>query len=78
MDQLVIAGRGFRSRLIIGTGKYRSMEDMVEAFDRSGAEMVTVALRRINLADRSQRNLLDFIDTSKYVLLPNTAACFTA
>lgn len=54
------------------------MEDMIEAFDRSGAEMVTVALRRINLADRSQRNLLDFIDTSKYVLLPNTAACFTA
>ena len=78
MDQLVIAGRSFSSRLIIGTGKYRSMEEMVEAFDRSGAEMVTVALRRINLADRSQRNLLDFIDTSKYTLLPNTAACYTA
>lgn len=78
MDQLVIAGRSFRSRLIVGTGKYRSMEDMVEAFDRSGAEMVTVALRRINLTDRTQRNLLDFIDTSKYVLLPNTAACYTA
>ncbi len=78
MDQLVIAGRTFRSRLIVGTGKYRSMEQMVEAFERSGAEMITVALRRVNLTDRSQPSLLDFIDTKKYSLLPNTAACFTA
>ena len=78
MDKLVIAGRTFRSRLIVGTGKYRSMEQMVEAFERSGAEMITVALRRVNLTDRSQPSLLDFIDTKKYSLLPNTAACFTA
>jgi thiazole synthase len=78
MDQLVIAGRSFRSRLIVGTGKYRSMEQMVEAFERSGAEMITVALRRVNVTDRSQPSLLDFIDTKRYSLLPNTAACFTA
>jgi thiazole synthase len=78
MDKLKIANREFNSRLIIGTGKYRSNEEMVAAFERSGAEMITVAVRRVNLTDRSQPSLLDFIDLNKFSLLPNTAACFTA
>jgi len=77
MDPLIIAGRPFRSRLIVGTGKYRSFEETARALDASGAEMVTVAVRRINL-DRTKESLLDFIDSKKYVLLPNTAGCFTA
>lgn len=75
---LVIAGRAFNSRLIIGTGKYRTNEQMVEAFERSGAEMITVAVRRVNITDRSQPSLLDFIDLKKFAILPNTAACYTA
>lgn len=75
--QLTIAGRSFRSRLLIGTGKYRSNQEMARCHEASGAEVVTVATRRVNL-DRSQESLLDFIDTSKYFLLPNTAACFNA
>ncbi len=78
MDKFIIAGREFNSRLIIGTGKYRSNEEMIAAFERSGAEMITVAVRRVNLTDRSQPSLLDFIDLKKFSLLPNTAACFTA
>ncbi len=79
MDKkLVIAGREFNSRLIVGTGKYRSNEEMVAAFERSGAEMITVAVRRVNISDRSQPSLLDFIDLKKYSILPNTAACYTA
>jgi thiazole synthase len=77
MDTLVIAGREFRSRLIVGTGKYRSGQETARALEASGAEMVTVAVRRVNL-DRSKESLLDFIDTQKYFLLPNTAGCFTA
>lgn len=77
-DQLVIAGRSFASRLIVGTGKYPSNEVMVQAHAASGADMVTVAVRRVNISDRSKESMLDFIDTSKYFLLPNTAACFTA
>jgi len=77
-DQLVIAGRAFRSRLIVGTGKYRSMPEMVRAHEASGAEIVTVAVRRVNLTDRSKESLLDFIDREKYFLLPNTAGCYTA
>lgn len=77
MDPLIIAGRPFRSRLIVGTGKYRSFEETARALDASGAEIVTVAVRRINL-DRTKESLLDFIDSKKYVLLPNTAGCFTA
>jgi len=77
-DKLVIAGREFRSRLIIGTGKYRTNEEMVAAFERSGAEMITVAVRRVNLTDRSQGSLLDHIDLKKYSLLPNTAGCYSA
>jgi thiazole synthase len=77
-DKLIIAGREFKSRLIIGTGKYRTNEQMVEAFARSGAEMITVAVRRVNLTDRSQPSLLDFIDLKKFSILPNTAGCYTA
>jgi thiazole synthase len=77
MDSLVIAGRAFRSRLIVGTGKYRSGQETTRAIEASGAEMVTVAVRRVNL-DRSKESLLDFIDPEKYFLLPNTAGCYTA
>jgi thiazole synthase len=64
--------------LIVGTGKYSSPAVMVQAHDASGAEMITVAVRRVNISDRSKESLLDFIDTSKYMLLPNTAGCYTA
>jgi thiazole synthase len=77
-NRLIIAGREFNSRLIVGTGKYRSNEQMVEAFERSGAEMITVAVRRVNITDRSQPSLLDFIDLKRYAILPNTAGCYTA
>ncbi len=76
-DKLIIAGREFSSRLIIGTGKYRSNEQMVDAFTRSGAEMITVAVRRVNITDRSQPSLLDFIDLKRFAILPNTAGCYT-
>ena len=78
MDDLVIAGRSFSSRLIVGTGKYSSPSVMVQAHDASGAEMVTVAVRRVNISDRTQPSLLDYIDTAKYFLLPNTAGCYSA
>ncbi len=77
-DTLVIAGRSFSSRLIVGTGKYSSPSVMVRAHEASGAEMITVAVRRVNLSDRSRESLLDHLDPSKYVLLPNTAGCSTA
>ena len=77
MDSFIIAGRQFRSRLIVGTGKYRSGQETARAIEASGAEMVTVAVRRVNL-DRSKESLLDFIDRKKYFLLPNTAGCYTA
>lgn len=76
-DKLVIAGRAFNARLIIGTGKYRTNEQMVDAFVRSGAEMITVAVRRVNITDRAQPSLLDFIDLKKFSILPNTAGCYT-
>src|SRR5712672_3692820 len=76
-DSLVIAGRSFRSRLIVGTGKYKSFQETARALEASGAEMVTVAVRRVNL-DRSKESLLDYIDPKKYFLLPNTAGCYTA
>ncbi|HXH07862.1 MAG TPA: thiazole synthase [Vicinamibacterales bacterium] len=78
MDPLVIAGRRFTSRLIVGTGKYPSFEVMAAALEASGAEMVTVAVRRVNLADRSQPSLLDYLDPARYAILPNTAGCYTA
>jgi thiazole synthase len=77
-DKLVIAGREFRSRLIVGTGKYRSFQEMARCHELSGAEMVTVAVRRVNLTDRSKESLLDYIDRSKLFILPNTAGCYTA
>src|SRR5205809_6924607 len=77
MDRLFLAGRQFRSRLIVGTGKYKSGEETARAIEASGAEMVTVAVRRVNL-DRSKESLLDYIDTTKFFLLPNTAGCYTA
>ncbi len=77
-DPLVLGGKAFRSRLIVGTGKYSSFAVMREALASSGSEIVTVAVRRVNLTDRSKESLLDFIDTSRFTLLPNTAGCYTA
>jgi thiazole synthase len=77
-DPLQIAGRTFRSRLIVGTGKYSSFAVMAQAHEASGAEMVTVAVRRVNITDRSKESLLDYIDPKKLFLLPNTAGCYTA
>ncbi|MCS7025774.1 MAG: thiazole synthase [Bryobacteraceae bacterium] len=77
-DRIVIAGREFRSRLFVGTGKYRSYQEMARCHEASGAEVVTVAVRRVNLTDKSKESLLDYIDRSKYFLLPNTAGCYTA
>src|SRR5436309_8588428 len=77
-DHLIIAGREFRSRLIVGTGKYRSFQEMARCHVSSGAEMVTVAVRRVNLTDKSKESLLDYIDRSKLFILPNTAACYNA
>ncbi|MGA7674731.1 MAG: sulfur carrier protein ThiS [Rhizomicrobium sp.] len=74
---LVIAGKTFRSRLIVGTGKYKTYAQNAAALEASGAEMVTVAVRRVNLTDPSQERLVDFIDPKKYTYLPNTAGCFT-
>jgi len=76
--KFVIAGREFNSRLMVGTGKYASNEQMVAALEASGAEIITVAVRRVNLADMGKGCMLDYIDPKKYTLLPNTAACFTA
>ena len=77
-DSFKLAGREFRSRLIVGTGKYASVRQMVESHEASGAEMVTVAVRRVNLTDRTKESLLDYIDRKKYFILPNTAGCYTA
>lgn len=77
-ETLTIAGREFRSRLIVGTGKYRSFPEMAQCHQASGAEMVTVAVRRVNLTDRSKESLLDYIDREKFFILPNTAGCYTA
>jgi len=77
MEPLVIAGKAFQSRLIVGTGKYKDGAETQAAVEVSGAEMVTVAVRRVNL-DRSKESLLDFLDPERYFLLPNTAGCYTA
>jgi thiazole synthase len=77
-DELIIAGHKYNSRLLIGTGKYATFEQMRTALEKSGAEIVTVAVRRINISDRSKESLLDYIDTKKYTLLPNTAGCYSA
>lgn len=75
---LQIAGRSFSSRLIVGTGKYRSMEQTARCVQRSGAAMVTVAVRRVNILDRDRENLLDYLDLNRVAILPNTAGCYTA
>jgi thiazole synthase len=72
-----IAGKTYKSRLIIGTGKYKSYEENARALEASGAEIVTVAVRRVNLSDPKQPKLIEFIDPKKYTYLPNTAGCFT-
>ena len=77
-DPLIIADKTFRSRLIVGTGKYASHTVMADAHRASGTEMVTVAVRRVNLTDRSQESLLDYIDRNQIFILPNTAGCYTA
>ncbi len=77
MDTLKIGTREFHSRLILGTGKYRSFEEMRACLEASGAEIVTVALRRLDLSNPNQPGLLDYIDTSRYMILPNTAGCKT-
>ena len=77
-DLLTIAGRSFWSRLFVGTGKYRSKQLMARCHAAAETEMVTLAVRRVNLSDRSKESELDFIDRSKMHILPNTAACYTA
>jgi len=78
MDNLIIADKTFTSRLIVGTGKYSSHSVMVRAHEASGADMITVAVRRVNISDRTKESLLDYIDTAKYFILPNTAGCYNA
>ena len=76
-DELMIGGKSFSSRLILGTGRYRNMEEMVEAVEASGTEMITVAIRRLDLDDPGKETLLDYIDWNRYQILPNTAGCAT-
>nr|WP_312854445.1 thiazole synthase [Paludibacterium denitrificans] len=78
-DQLVIAGKSYGSRLLVGTGKYRDFEQTAQALDAAGTEIVTVAIRRVNLGQNpNEPNLLDFLPKNRYTLLPNTAGCYTA
>src|SRR6185295_7218703 len=77
-DTWTVAGRTFRSRLIVGTGKYKDYAENAAALEASGAEIVTVALRRVNVSDAGSPKLVDFIDPKKYTYLPNTAGCYTA
>jgi thiazole synthase len=77
-DSWTVAGRTFRSRLVVGTGKYKDLEETAAAIEASGAEMVTVAVRRVNLSDPKAPMLQDYVDPKKYTYLPNTAGCHTA
>ena len=77
-DTWTVAGRSFRSRLVVGTGKYKDLEETAAAIEASGAEMVTVAVRRVNLSDPKAPMLQDYVDPKKYTYLPNTAGCHTA
>ncbi len=77
-DPFVLAGKEYQSRLIVGTGKYKDFEENKRAVEASGAEIVTVAVRRVNITDPNKENLLDYIDPKKYTILPNTAGCYTA
>src|SRR2546422_9282246 len=76
-DRLTIAGIEFRSRLWVGTGKYKDFVETQKAIEASGADVVTVAVRRVNITDRKTENLLDYISPKKYKILPNTAGCYT-
>src|SRR2546422_5183864 len=76
-DRLTIAGVEFRSRLWVGTGKYKDFVETQKAIEASGADVVTVAVRRVNITDRKTENLLDYISPKKYKILPNTAGCYT-
>ena len=78
IDNLIIAKRKFKSRLIVGTGKYKSMSECAKAVKLSGAEIVTVAVRRVNIVDKKKPLLMDYIDPKKITYLPNTAGCFTS
>lgn len=75
-DNLIIKGIEFRSRLWVGTGKYKDFEETARAIEASGADVVTVAVRRVNITDKKSENLLDFVDPKKYKILPNTAGCY--
>ena len=77
-DKIVIANKKFNSRLIVGTGKYKSMSECAKAIKLSGAEIVTVAVRRVNITDKKKPLLMDYIDPKKITYLPNTAGCFTS
>ena len=77
-DSYQLAGREFCSRLIVGTGKYADFQQTKDAIELTGAEIVTVAVRRVNITDTSQENLLDYISPKDYTILPNTAGCYTA
>ncbi len=77
-DPFILAGREYQSRLIIGTGKYKDFAETRRAIEASGAEIVTVAVRRVNITDPGKENLLDYIDPKAYTILPNTAGCYTA
>ena len=77
-DFFQIAGKKFKSRLLVGTGKYKDFQETVAAIEASGAEIVTVAVRRVNIAEKNQPMLQDFLDPKKYTYLPNTAGCYTA
>ncbi len=78
LDILKIANKKFKSRLIVGTGKYKSMQECAEAIKISGAEIVTVAVRRVNISNKSKPLLMDYINPKKIMYLPNTAGCFTS
>ena len=77
-DNFIIANKKFSSRLLVGTGKYKNMKECAKAIEISGAEMVTVAVRRVNISDKSKPRLMDYIDPKKITYLPNTAGCFTS
>ena len=77
-DRLIVAGKKFNSRLIVGTGKYKNMSECAKAIKLSGADIVTVAVRRVNIVDKNKPLLMDFVDPKKITYLPNTAGCFTS
>src|SRR5260370_21859884 len=77
-DKFELGGRVCRSGLIVGTGKYRDFEETKKAVEASGAEIVTVAVRRVNITDHNRENLLDYLDPERFMILPNTAGCYSA